>query len=104
MDQLSNAITYMHERRVVHRDLKLENILLDENMNLKIADFGFATFNKIGKLYSYRGTKTYMAPEIKEGRVYDGRKADIFSAGVILFIWVQGIFPFAEATAQSEHY
>lgn len=45
-----------------------------------------------------------MAPEIKEGRVYDGRKADIFSAGVILFIWVQGIFPFAEATATSEHY
>ena len=88
---------------MVHRDLKLENILVDENLNLKVADFGFATYKKIGKLQSYRGTKTYMAPEIKEGKVYDGRKADMFSAGVILFIMVQGIFPFSEAK-KSEYY
>ena len=51
---------------MVHRDLKLENILVDDNMNLKVADFGFATFRKIHSLKSYRGTMTYMAPEIKE--------------------------------------
>ena len=57
----------------MHRDLKLENILVDDGLTLKVADFGFATYKKINKLKSYRGTKTYMAPEIKEGKVYDGR-------------------------------
>lgn len=58
----------MHGKGVVHRDLKLENILVDEDMNLKVADFGFATFRKVHNLKSYRGTMTYMAPEIKEGK------------------------------------
>jgi len=66
-------------------------------MNLKVADFGFATFKKINQLKSYRGTMTYMAPEIKEGKPYDGRQVDLFSTAVILFIVVQGIFPFKEA-------
>ena len=64
---------YMQGKGVVHRDLKLENILVDDNMNLKVADFGFATYKKINKLHSYRGTMTYMAPEIKEGKTYDGK-------------------------------
>lgn len=72
----------------MHRDLKLENILVDDGLTIKVADFGFATYKKINKLKSYRGTKTYMAPEIKEGKVYDGRQSDIFSVGVILFIIV----------------
>jgi serine/threonine protein kinase len=82
---------------VVHRDLKLENILVDEKLNLKVADFGFATYKKIEKLKSYRGTLTYMAPEIKEQKIYKGKEVDMFSCGVILFIIVQGIFPFKEA-------
>lgn len=88
----------------MHRDLKLENILVDEQMNLKVADFGFATYKKINKLMSYRGTMTYMAPEIKEGKQYDGRQIDIFSTGVILFIIVQGIFPFKEAKKDEYFY
>lgn len=67
-----DVLTYMHGKGVVHRDLKLENILVDDVMNLKVADFGFATFRKIHNLSSYRGTMTYMAPEIKEGKKYDG--------------------------------
>ena len=74
--------------------MKLENILVDDNLNMKVADYGFATYKHIKKLKSYRGTKTYMAPEIKEGKTYDGRSIDIFSTGVILWIIVQGIFPF----------
>mmetsp|Transcript_62321 Transcript_62321/g.86079 ORF Transcript_62321/g.86079 Transcript_62321/m.86079 type:complete len:148 (+) Transcript_62321:534-977(+) len=66
-------------------------------MNLKIADFGFACYKNIYNLQSYRGTMTYMAPEIKEGRQYDGTQVDIFSMGVILFIMAVGIFPFMEA-------
>lgn len=92
-----DLLDYMHGKNVVHRDLKLENILVDEELNLKVVDFGFATFRKIHNLKSYRGTMTYMAPEIKEGKTYDGKKIDIFSTGVILFIIVQGIFPFKEA-------
>jgi len=88
LGQMIEVIGYMQSKGVVHRDLKLENILVDEMMNLKVADFGFATYKKINKLQSYRGTMTYMAPEIKEGKVYDGKQIDMFSIGVILFIMV----------------
>merc|ERR1712176_815694 len=77
---------------------------VDENMNLKVADFGFATFRKIHNLKSYRGTMTYMAPEIKEGKTYDGTQIDMFSVGVIVFIIVQGIFPFKEARKEEYFY
>ena len=94
----------MHENKVVHRDLKLENILVDDNLNLKIADFGFACYKNIDALSSYRGTMTYMAPEIKEGKQYKGKNVDMFSIGVILFIIVQGIFPFKEARKEEYFY
>lgn len=94
----------MHSRRVVHRDLKLENILIDDNLNLKLADFGFACYKNIDSLSSYRGTMTYMAPEIKEGKTYKGQNVDMFSIGVILFIIVQGIFPFKEARKEEYFY
>jgi len=104
LTQLLDVIAYMQEKGVSHRDLKLENILLDDEMNIKIADFGFATYKKINTLKSYRGTMTYMAPEIKEGKTYNGREIDIFSIGVILFIVVQGIFPFKEAKKEEYFY
>lgn len=102
--QMLDTLEHMHSKKVVHRDLKLENILLDDNLNLKVADFGFACYKSIDKLKSYRGTMTYMAPEIKEGKQYDGRQIDLFSLGVILFIIVQGIFPFKEARKEEYFY
>lgn len=104
LQQMIEVIGYMQSKGVVHRDLKLENILVDNDINLKVADFGFATYKKINKLNSYRGTMTYMAPEIKEGKTYDGKQIDMFSTGVILFIIVQGIFPFKEAKKDEYFY
>lgn len=102
--QILDSLNYMHERKIVHRDLKLENILIDDNLDLKVADFGFACYKSINALKSYRGTMTYMAPEIKEGKVYKGQQIDLFSVGVILFIIVQGIFPFKEARKEEYFY
>jgi len=104
MSQMLDVIEFMHGKGVAHRDLKLENILVDDQMNLKVADFGFATFRNVGKLKSYRGTMTYMAPEIKYGKVYDGFQVDMFSTAVILFIIVQGTFPFKEAKKDEYYY
>jgi serine/threonine protein kinase len=102
--QMLDAMEYMHSNRVVHRDLKLENILVVDKLNLKLADFGFACYKNIDCLKSYRGTFTYMAPEIKEGRQYNGTQVDMFSFAVILFIIVQGIFPFKEARTEEYFY
>jgi len=63
----------MNHKGVVHRDIKIENILFDEFMNIKLADYGFATYKNIELLKTYRGTMSYMAPEIKLGEFYDGR-------------------------------
>jgi len=87
----------MNSKNVVHRDIKLENILLDNQMNLKLADFGFAANKNIDKLTTFRGTQSYMAPEIRESKEYDGRQTDIFSFGVVLFTIVVGYFPFSKA-------
>ena len=103
--QLLDAMEHMQSRNVAHRDIKLENVLVDtSSMTLKVADFGYAAITT-ELLKSYRGTFTYMAPEIKEGnKLYDGQKADLFSAGVVLFILVRGIFPFKEARKEEFFY
>ena len=88
--QLVDCLQYLHEdEQIVHRDLKLENIMLDENYTLKIVDFGGCsaqTDHDISKLTSYTGTQSYMAPEIRESKVYNGKQIDLFSVGVIMFI------------------
>lgn len=104
LTQMLNTMEYMHGKRVVHRDLKLENILVTDSLDIKVADFGFACYKGINSLKSYRGTMTYMAPEIKENKVYDGTQVDMFSMGVITFIIVQGIFPFKEARKEEYFY
>lgn len=101
--EILTSIEFMQSQSISHRDLKLENILVDQALTIKIADFGFATENP-GMLESYKGTPVYMAPEIALGHKYSGYKADIFSAGVILFTLVRGIFPFMNSNESDQFY
>ena len=88
----------MHSQGIAHRDLKLENILLDENFNIKITDYGFVGpiegRDGSGFLHTRLGTRGCMAPEILEGRPYQGQVVDLFALGVCLFIMYSGLPPF----------
>ena len=94
--QLIDAISYMHSRNAIHRDLKLENLLLDDEGNLKLADFGLSIIakNLDDMLQTRCGTPYYAAPEIFFSTGYVGTSADIWSCGVILYTLFTGEFPF----------
>lgn len=97
--QIISAISYCHQLGVVHRDLKAENVLLDDDMNIKLADFGFSnTFIEGTPLSTWCGSPPYAAPEVFQGLAYDGPKADIWSLGVVLYVLVCGALPFDGAT------
>uniref|UniRef100_A0A8C4NH15 non-specific serine/threonine protein kinase n=1 Tax=Eptatretus burgeri TaxID=7764 RepID=A0A8C4NH15_EPTBU len=93
--QILAATMHCHRNGVVHRDLKLENILLDENFSIKIADFGFSsTYSKESLLHTFCGSPLYTAPEIIAGKPYNGPEVDCWSLGVILYALVYGFLPF----------
>ena len=95
--QLSEAIGYLHDQHISHRDLKLENLLLDSNDNIKITDFGFTKHDPLSTLSNtYCGSKSYAAPEILIGEPYDPRKADIWAMGAVVYIMSTGKMPFSE--------
>jgi BR serine/threonine kinase len=83
--QIIYGVEYLHSLGICHRDLKPENILLDEQLNIKIADFGFARFVKSNLADTACGSPHYAAPEIVKGGGYDGKAADVWSCGVVLF-------------------
>jgi serine/threonine protein kinase len=85
LKQIVETLLYLEQKGVAHLDLKLENIMLDEHYNVKLVDFGFSQYRNIKKLKDRVGTPTYMAPEILEGREYNGFKADVFALGVLMF-------------------
>lgn len=113
--QLINVVEYLHLRNVVHRDLKLDNILLDDNFQLMLIDFGFAeefrskSSEKLDDLDMAKtmGTKGYISPE---QYYHDGnepiwlKKWDVFALGVVLFIMVKGTCPFESPTREDEFY
>ena len=105
-ESLLDSIEYLHNNNIVHRDIKIDNIMLSNDLNIKLVDFGFATkaYNKIfdennnilekGKLNTFLGTPNYAAPELHLKIPYYGKSNDIFSLGVTLFVIVTGTLPF----------
>jgi 5'-AMP-activated protein kinase catalytic alpha subunit len=108
MRQLLDGMECCHAKGVCHRDLKPENLLLDSNGDLKISDFGMATLyigdanapgdQRTELLHTTCGTPNYVAPEVLTSQGYDGHKADVWSMGVILFVFLSGYLPFEETT------
>ncbi|XP_042989643.1 CBL-interacting serine/threonine-protein kinase 1-like isoform X2 [Carya illinoinensis] len=96
--QLIDAVSYCHTKGVFHRDLKLENVLIDARGNIKISDFGLSALPQHlrgdGLLHTTCGSPNYIAPEILANRGYDGATSDIWSCGVILYVILTGQLPF----------
>ncbi|CAK7323130.1 unnamed protein product, partial [Dovyalis caffra] len=96
--QLIDGVSYCHNKGVFHRDLKLENVLVDAKGNIKITDFGLSAlpqhFRDDGLLHTTCGSPNYVAPEILSNRGYDGATSDIWSCGVILYVILTGYLPF----------
>lgn len=93
--QIISGVDYCHRHMVVHRDLKPENLLLDSNLNVKIADFGLSNMMHDGEfLRTSCGSPNYAAPEVISGKLYAGPEVDIWSCGVILYALLCGTLPF----------
>lgn len=113
LKHIMGAVGYMHSQGVVHRDLKLENVLLDNGDNCKVCDFGLAHMYEMGndgrptltKLTEVCGSKSYCAPEVlAHSGGYNGFPMDVWSCGICLFAMVAGFFPLDEATGADWRY
>ncbi|KAI0065917.1 snf 1 [Artomyces pyxidatus] len=100
--QLISGIEYSHRLKIVHRDLKPENVLLDDDLNVKIADFGLSNEIKDGDfLKTSCGSPNYAAPEVIRGGLYTGPEIDVWSCGVILYVMLCGRLPFEDDDVQT---
>ena len=106
--QIVSGLEACHQLGIAHRDMKPENILFDNEFNLKIADFGFSILlmgrDGSGVLHTRLGTESYMAPELHMRQPYEGKSVDLFAAGIILFIMISQNPPFSRAHPSDPYY
>ena len=91
--QIVSAVEYCHSKGISHRDIKMDNIIIDRSLHIKLIDFGFSTVTK-EKLKVFCGTPSYMCPEIVSKEPYYGEKADLWALGILLFTLHVGYYPF----------
>mmetsp|Transcript_29150 Transcript_29150/g.67751 ORF Transcript_29150/g.67751 Transcript_29150/m.67751 type:complete len:557 (-) Transcript_29150:113-1783(-) len=96
--QIAQSLEYMHINNIIHRDIKLENVLFDEDKNAKLIDFGFSVYCRDKRLKVFCGTPSYMAPEIVKRTEYRGKPIDVWSLGIVLYAMLCGCFPFSAKT------
>ena len=102
--QLLSAVSYCHENGIVHRDLKIENVLIDSEGNIKLVDFGLSNFfDPNDKLRTFCGSLYFAAPELLRGIYYTGPEIDIWSLGIILYVLVCGKVPFDDKSLTALH-
>jgi serine/threonine protein kinase len=102
--QIGSALEYLHKNNVVHRDLKIENILISQTGNIKIIDFGLSNlFDPITHLSTFCGSLYFAAPELLNAKVYTGPEVDVWSFGVVLYVLVCGKVPFDDQSMPALH-
>jgi MAP/microtubule affinity-regulating kinase len=96
---IAKALSYLHRLNIAHRDIKLENVIRDEELTPKLLDYGFSTCIEAGlHTQLFCGTPSYRSPEVVQRREYRGETADVWALGVLLFVALTGVFPFRGAT------
>ncbi|KAI8865644.1 Pkinase-domain-containing protein, partial [Ramicandelaber brevisporus] len=102
--QLCSALDYLHRNSVVHRDLKIENILITGDNDIKLIDFGLSNlYNPRAQLSTFCGSLYFAAPELLHARPYMGPEVDIWSFGVVLYVLVVGRVPFDDENMPALH-